>query len=539
MNPAFTTGTSILPLQANETGFIAPSAVVPRPQASYNGPYQTDGGSGYGYGYYDAVQYSTNRAARPFFATDSKFTLTSWNRLRALSLARWAYINVPCVRGAIDLTARLTVGTGFSCVSHSGNEAWDKQADAITAAEFRTIGFAGVKDMNDLLLHDSRASDVDGDLGYLMVEDETGAARLQLIESHRIKNGDVSDPRCIDGVWVDDFGRTTHYNVLLPGEDKTRKIPAFNFIYLAERNRPDELRSMTNLIHALNPLQDLYEVMAFEMQSVKKNSETGMTVETDTPHAPPMGPPLVTFGAPAVAASGSQPAQAAQFYTREQIYGSGGKVVVMRPGEKVKAHDHTRPAPGLPVWVELTIRNICVGLGVPFEVIWNPETIGGASTRLITALLRARLEQRRNNLIFPKLRRTRFWILSRAIKQGRLAPNPNMAEVEFQPNFMDITVDAGRESRERRANVLQGLDTFTGFYAENGSDYIKKELPVREKETGAQCAAAQRLVEKYPGLTFETALARIALLTVNMPSGSGGDAPPEPPPSKKSTPPAP
>ena len=530
---------SVAQSHLNETGFIAPGArtvaVAARPQASYAGPYQTEGGSGMGYGYYDAVQYSGNRAARPFFAADSKFTLTSWNRLRALSLARWAYINVHFIRGAIDLMARLTVGTGFTCVSRSGNPGWDRLADAHVAAKFRNIGFAGGESMDELLLHDCRGTDVDGDLGYLMVEDATGAPRLQLVESHRIKTGDVNDAQCVDGVWVDGYGRRTGYNVALPGDDRTQQVDAFHFIYMSERNRPDELRSMTNLIHALNPLQDLYEVLAFEMQSVKKNSETGMTVETDTPDAPPMGPPVIQFGAPAVAASGNQPAQPAQFITREQVYGSGGKVLVLRPGEKVRAHDHTRPAPGMPAWVELTIRGVSVGFSVPFEVLWNPESIGGANTRLITALLRARLEQRRNNLIFPKLRRVRFWLLARAIARGELPPNPGRWDAEFQPNFTDITVDAGRESRERRANVQCGLDTFTSYFAENGENYLSHSLPARELETDAQCAAAGRLVKKYPELSFESALARISLLTANMPAGVGEVAPPEPPP-KKSTP---
>jgi hypothetical protein len=242
-----------------------------------------------------------------------------------------------------------------------------------------------------------------------------------------------------------------------------------------------------------------------------------------------MGPPVVTFGQAAVPASGGNPGQPAQYYTREQIFGSGGKVVVMRPGEKVKAHDHTRPAPGMPAWVELTVRGACVGMGTPYEVMWNPETIGGANTRLITALLRARLDQRRNALVFPKLRRARFWLLARAIKRGELPPNPDMAAVEFQPNFTDITVDAGRESRERRQNVMQGLDTFTGYFAENGESY-EKQLVLREAEVGAQLAAAERLVKKYPALSFESALARIAMLSPQMPSTSAAPEPADPPP---------
>ena len=494
---------------------------------------QVDGG-GYGYGVYDALQYSTQRALRPFFAVDSSRTLTAWNRLRALALARWSYINVHFVRGAVDLNARLTVGTGFTCRSLAKDTGWARQADAIVAAKFRNIGFTGGESMDELLLHDSRGVDVDGGVGYVLTEDENGSEKMQLIEAHRIIRGDVSDARCIDGVWIDAYGRRTDYNVLLPGDgEKTRRIAAQNFIYLAERNRPDEPQSITNLIHALNPLQDLYEIVAFEMASVKKNSEIGLTVETPTPDRPPLGPPVDIFAAEAVAASGNQPGQPKQFITREMVYGGGGKVPVLTPGEKLVAHDHTRPGPGIEGWNKFIIRGIAIGFGLPFEVLWDPESIGGANTRLITALLRARLDQRRKNIIFPKLLRARYWVLSRAIKRGELSYNPEITKVGFQPNFIDITVDAGRESRERRANVLQGLDTFTSYDAENGNDYLGTSLPTRETEIDAQCAAAQRLCAKYPGMSFQSALDRIAMLT---PNSSAVDASAAEPASQKTSP---
>ena len=97
--------------------------------------------------------------------------------------------------------------------------------------------------------------------------------------------------------------------------------------------------------------------------------------------------------------------------------------------------------------------------------------------------------------------------------RGDIPYDPAIFQVQWQPKFVDITVDAGRESRERRANVLGGLDTFTSYDAENGNDYLGTSLPAREVEMDAQCAAAVRLSAKYPGLSFEAALARIALLT--------------------------
>ena len=219
------------------------------------------------------------------------------------------------------------------------------------------------------------------------------------------------------------------------------------------------------------------------------------------------------------------------------MHGGGGKIPVLRPGEKFRTYDHAQPSPTIEAWSQFIIRGIAAGYGLPFEILWNPENIGGSNTRMLTALLRARLDQRRHGLIFPKLTRTRFWLLSRAIQRGDLPFHPDVFKVTWNPNFTDITVDAGRESRERRANVLAGLDTFTGYYAENGSNYVEGELPQREAEMAAQCAAAQRLCAQFPELTFESALARIALLTagasegqLNKASGTGAADPADPTP---------
>ena len=97
-----------------------------------------------------------------------------------------------------------------------------------------------------------------------------------------------------------------------------------------------------------------------------------------------------------------------------------------------------------------------------------------------------------------------------AIKKKELKWNPEIVKHSWNPDFSDPTVDAGRESRERRANVLQGLDTFTGYFADNGEDYVNRQLPLRGTEIDAQCALAEVLCEKHPKLSFETALARIA-----------------------------
>jgi len=468
------------------------------------------------YGYYDAVNYSTNRAARPYFATDSQYTLTTWSRLRALSLARWAYINVHFVRGAVDLMARLSVGTGFEPTTHCKDKGLARAADDYYREKTANIGFLNSESIDELLMYSSRGIDVEGDIGYLLTTDELGNEKLQTIEAHRIKNGDVTDERCRDGVWLDPYGRKQAYNVSLPGEDdKTRKISAQDFIYLAEHNRPDELRSMTNLIHALAPLQDLYEILGFAMQSAKKNSEIANIIQTDTPSDAPLGPMLEQVMRDTQPANGIQPAIPRQTVRYEQVYGSGGKIVILRPGEEFKSFAHAQPCPTIEQWAEFIIRGIAVGFGVPFEVLWNPEAIGGANTRMILGLLAKRLEQRRTLLKRLVLNRVRFWILGRGIQRRELKFSPDLIACSWNPKFSDITVDAGRESREARANVLAGLDTFTSYFALGGENYIEEQLPLRVSEISAQCQAARELIKTFPELTFEAAMARIAMLTQN------------------------
>jgi capsid protein len=352
-----------------------------------------------------------------------------------------------------------------------------------------------------------------------MTEDENGLEKLQVIEAHRIATGGVSDPQCIDGIWVDKYRRRAGFNVRIPSDptlpltDATKRIAPRDFIYMAERNRPDEVRSITNFVHALAPLQDLYEIIAFAMTSAKKNSEIAAIIETDTPGDLPLGTPRGMVVKSAVAATSDQPAVPEVRLTYEQVYGGGGKIPILRPGEKFQSYAHVQPSPSIEAWSEFIIRGVAAGYGLPFEILWNPTTIGGANTRMVTALLRARLQQRRTSLIFPKLNRVRLWILARAIARGDLPFDPGLFKCEWQPKFIDITVDAGRESRERRANVLSGLDTFTSYDSENGNDYLGHSLPARELEIAAQCAAAARLVAQFPALNFDSALARIALLS--------------------------
>ena len=481
-----------------------------QPAMALNSPAIPDGLNGGGW-LYDAVNSSSSRIARPFFATDSSVTLNSWSRLRAMSLARWAYVNVPFFRGPVDLMASLSMGIGFVPQSLTKDKGWNAAADALVMDRFSHIGYFNGENMDQLNVFDSRLMDVDGDTGYVMTIDEFGAEKLQLIEGHRIKSGDKTSPNLFDGVWFDSTRRKTGYEVALPGEQGTRTIAAKDFIYIAENNRPDEARSITNLIHALVPLQDLYEIFAFQQATVKKNSEIGLVIQAGDPTAPipGLGPIVPTRKAEARDATNGQPAVPEQRVTYEQVYGGGGKIPILRNGQTLASFKSEAPIAGIDMWSDLTIRGIGAGYRLPIEIFWDPSKLGGANIRLVMGLANKRFEERRAAVRRDKLSRCRFWIVARAIKRGELPWRDDCARVAWRPNFRDPTIDAGRDSKERRANVQSGLDTFTSYFADDGESY-EAQLAVRQSEIEKQCEAAAALCLKFPQMSFEVALARIA-----------------------------
>lgn len=409
------------------------------------------------YNLFDAVQKSTDRRAVPRIQTDSKRTINKHTRTESLGLARWAYNNEGFTRGAVDTMARYAVGTGFTPQSQTRDEGWSLAAETYFGETARSIDVAGRHTLTDLCTLYSKSIDVDGDIGAILTSSEEGLPRVQTIKGHRIGSGNSpKEDNDYDGIKVDKHLRHISYKVITDDEGNVEEIPAYNFIYLGEYTSTDEIRCITNLIHALNNIQDIKEIYDIEKKAVKTSSAPGLVIYSENPDADLLGN-----------VSGDGPVK------REDLY--GGMIVRRKIDEKIESFQSNRPTAGLNIFADALIRPVALGMGLPEAFVWSPEKVGGAGVRMIIAQAQRRFEERQNLLINRFMMRLWPWVISKGIKNGILPVKKSWDVGEpFRVTWQTsqkVTVDYGRDSAQNREDIKMGIRTIAEDYAERGKEW--------------------------------------------------------------------
>ncbi len=110
---------------------------------------------------------------------------------------------------------------------------------------------------------------VDGDFGFLKL----ASGQVQGIESDRIKNPDGQSGQWTHGVRMDGAGAANAYSIhKRTGTNSLtfeRVIPADNFILHGHFDRYDQVRGISPLASALNPLRDVYESFDYALAKAK------------------------------------------------------------------------------------------------------------------------------------------------------------------------------------------------------------------------------------------------------------------------------
>lgn len=128
---------------------------------------------------------------------------------------------------------------------------------------------------------------------------------------------------------------------------------------------------------------------------------------------------------------------------------------------------------------------------LPYEFVLDAAKIGGAGIRLVVAKADRRFSYRQMILIQRLLRPTWGYIIGDAIDRGELPAVKDWNLVTWVCPRR-VTVDAGREAQQNRADVETGLKTLSDHYSELGMDF-REELERRAQDAKATILdAAQR-----------------------------------------------
>jgi capsid protein len=278
-----------------------------------------------------------------------------------------------------------------------------------------------------------------------------------LIESHRIGD-EFGSKDTIDGVGLDAWGAPVFYRVLEDG-GKFRDLPAESLLHLFEPEWAGGVRSHPTMQHSINHILDEMELLALEKHAVKDNADVSRILKTARGEIDDSGD-FVVGGAGA----GNDPSDPVSL---QRIV--GGKLVALKPDESLDSFQSNRPSPTFTGFLEHLRRDSALGM-IPFEFAADSSKIGGAGVRLIVAKADRRFSFRQMILERRLIRPVWAYVIGDAISRGFLPPVAGWWKIAIV-GPKRVTVDAGREAQQNRADVEMGLKTLSDHYAELGADF--------------------------------------------------------------------
>jgi lambda family phage portal protein len=420
---------------------------------------------------YEAANPSPRRGRVPGAAPrDAKFDLLPGIRRELVRRSRYLHKNSGFVRELVGNMAIYATGDGIKPQALSGSTDWNKAAEEYFARWATRCEITNRFCFAECQALVCRGIDVDGEYFIHKTRNQDGVLRLQLIESHRIGDADQNDTE--DGIGFDEFGAPAFYRVLLD-DGGFKDVPAHLMLHVFEPEYASAVRQAPTLQHSVNHLLDEMELLALEKHAVKDNADVARVLKTERGE-------LDEDGDFAIAKKNGETGEVSDPGALQKIV--GGKLVTLKPGESLDSFQPNRPSPTFTGFLEHLRRDSALG-HIPFEFAADSSKVGGAGVRLVVAKADRRFSYRQLILIERFLKPVWLFVIGDAIATRQLDAVENWTRVSFTTPRR-ITVDAGREAQQNRADVEIGLKTLSEHFAELGMDFAE-EMEIRAQNARA------------------------------------------------------
>jgi len=174
--------------------------------------------------------------------------------------------------------------------------------------------------------------------------------------------------------------------------------------------------------------------------------------------------------------------------------GLGGKFVALEPGEDIDLKASNRPNSNFDPFIRMTKSDASYGV-MPLDFI-DPTQINGAAVRLTVAKVDRIANRHQQLLIESVCLPTWGYVIGDAIARGELPSTDGWEKVSWTTPKR-VTVDAGREAANDRADVEMGLLSMSELYSQRGMDFRE------EMEKRAADMAFIRDLAARNGIPFE------------------------------------
>ena len=435
--------------------------------------------------HFKATHYNGQRKYIPNIATDTRHTLNESTRKQIIGLARHLYNNSSVCRGAVNTVSQYSIADGLSVQSLSSDhqseyEDYFNQWASVCDSQGR-LDLAQIQYLSSISL------DRDGDVGVHLSKTTYGYPQITLVESHRICN-DYNDDKYSDGYSTDKFGKVVSYKI--KQGDKYRKVAPRDFILLSDPSRADMVRGLSALTPCINTLQDIDELIEFEVVGTKLISAIGCAITTPTGEAND-GSSFIEDGFTSASTGGLA-----------QSTWSAGMIPHLSEGEDIKVIGN-RPSPVWQGFMEYLISSVSIGLGMPSEFYWSPKGLNGPSMRMVLKKAEHVFLKRQRLIASKLMRRLYTWVIADAIKQGKIPSSDDWYKVQFIGSKMP-SIDLTRDAQQNREDIRYGVKTLSEISAESGKHWEDvRNQSYKEADNLLQLAAT---LAKEHDITKEQAL---------------------------------
>lgn len=431
--------------------------------------------------------------------SDSRFYLSGFTRYRIDQKVQWLWQNFGIVKEAGAGIARHSIGKGLSLVIDTEDH------DFALAAEADFSDFADAPNRCDLagrrtfykaqnFLVQQRIIRGEGFAAHTDNPRWQKAPCFQLFDPREITTPDNLGDDVVDGVKVGEFNEAVEYYPEANGRD-LKPIPAAKMMHWFEGFTAGQVRGLSDLAQAVNPLVDFHELRRLATRSAKAQQLLALILK-GMQKKKTRG----AFGAIAKAGSADPDVPDNDTVDLEKIYGGAGAGIAYLDAEgDAKLITPNTPAPNLEQWItNVLMPDVCASWGLPVEFFWAVAKMNSANTRFVLSKADLFFQVIADDLAGHFCTPVAYRYICARIKAGIL-PKPKKPWRCTWQGPKRITIDNGRDGNMKLQFLANGATTLKRLYNEEGENWLPHTRQwFREFKLAKQIATEEGVPEAFP-----------------------------------------
>jgi capsid protein len=448
-------------------------------------------------GGYDGAQSSAARTSFFSFPIWPRLEISPFSRREILRKVRALEANLGLIARMKSQVGKYAVGFGVFPTPQTSDTAWNDKARTLFMDWANNPGVsdtAGAMTYWERQRYHVETTFAEGESFDVMVSSSvSGSPQLQLFDNSEVGHtfGNYTDKvtgfTWYDGVRANENGRALGY--LVQGGNfyfaaEPVEIAAADMIHLMRHKRAGQLRGLSPFAPGINSAIDQLDLRALTTAAAKLHEALGIVVKKQSGEAGKTG---VTNQLTKILGPDGELTRVNEKFLQ------GAGIQYLGLDEEIEIVGSNRPTQNLVNWYIELVRDVCLGTGLNFEIVFSLMELGGAPARIVLADAQWFFDSEQDRLNDRFNQRVWVWWCASMMKNGQLpvCRDPRWWNCHWQ-GPAKLTADAGRTAAAEIEFLRNGFTNWTDHYSTRGRDW-KDPIQRRIEELAwakTQCAQA-------------------------------------------------